>query len=82
MSCKGFEGEDDQIAFRKMFEEGKKSAEKRTRINVVITMPGVPQRQINYGGLTTEIPNDEKKIIKLVGVHRAIAKKHCLLNCQ
>lgn len=74
MSCKGFEG-DDRIAFRKMFEEGKKSAEKSTRINVVITMPGVPQRQINYGGLTTEMPNDEKKIIKLVGVHRAIAKE-------
>lgn len=79
MSCKGFEGADG-VAFRKMYAEGMKSAEKNTRINVVITMPGVPQRQINYGGLAYEIPNDEKKIVKLLGVHRAIAKEALLIE--
>lgn len=74
MSCKGFEG-DDEIAFRKIYAEGMESAKKNTRINVVITMPGVPQKQINYGGLATEMPNDEKKVIKLLGIHRAIAKE-------
>ncbi len=74
MSCKGFEGTDGEL-FRKMFAEGMKSAEKKTRINVVITMPGIPQRQINYGGLSSEIPSDEKKVIRLLGVHRAIAKE-------
>lgn len=74
MSCKGFKGTDGAV-FRKLLEEGMKNAEKRTRINVVISMPGIPQRQINYGGLASEIPNDEKKIIKLLGIHRAIAKE-------
>ncbi len=74
MSCKGFEG-NDAIAFRKKYAEGMKSAEKNTRINVVITLPGVPQRQMNYSGLATEIPHNEKKIIKLLGIHRAIAKE-------
>lgn len=77
MSCKGFGGT-DVTEFRKIYVEGMKNAEKTTRINVVITMPGVPQRQITYGGLESEVPNDEKRIIRLLGVHRAIAK-HALL---
>lgn len=68
------------MAFKKMYAEGMKNAERSTRINVVITMPGVPQKQINYGGLASEIPYDEKKIIKLLGVHRAIAKEALLIE--
>lgn len=79
MSCKGFVGTDG-AEFRKMYVEGMKNAEKKTRINVVITMPGVPQRQITYGGLASEVPNDEKKIIRLLGVHRAIAKEALLIE--
>lgn len=63
MSCKGFDGDND-IAFRRMFSEGMKRAEKNTRINVVITMPGVSHQQIKYGGLTTHLPDEEKKVIR------------------
>lgn len=79
MSCKGFDG-DDSAAFKVMFSKGLEKAEKETRVNVVITMPGVPQGQINYGGLTTELPDDEKKVIKLLGIHRAIAKEALLIE--
>lgn len=79
MSCQGFEGT-DAGTFRRMYEEGTKSAKKRTRINVVITMPGVPKIQVKYGGLTSKIPYDEKKIIQLLGIHRAIAKEAVLIE--
>lgn len=79
MYCKGFVGT-EATEFGKMYVEGIKNAEKKTRINVVITMPGVPQKQITYGGLASEVPNDEKRIIRLLGVHRAIAKEALLIE--
>ena len=79
MNCKGCKG-DDSAAFRKMFSDGIERAKKSIRINVVITMPGVSQGQVNHGGLTAELPNDEKKVIKLLGVHRAIAKEALLVE--
>ncbi|MCI8645077.1 MAG: CHAT domain-containing protein [Lachnospiraceae bacterium] len=79
ISCKGFNG-DDSATFKAMFSKGMKKAKEDTRVNVVITMPGVPQAQINYGGLTTKLPDDEKKVIKLLGIHRAIAKGALLVE--
>lgn len=79
MSCKGFNG-DDSAAFKAMFSKGMEKAEMDTRVNVVITMPGVPQGQINHGGLTSKLPDDEKKAIKLLGIHRAIAKGALLVE--
>lgn len=79
MSCKGFSG-DDSAAFKAMFSKGMEKAEMNTRVNVVITMPGVPQGQINYGGLSSKLPEDEKKAIKLLGIHRAIAKGALLVE--
>lgn len=79
MSCKDFVGTDG-TEFKKMYVEGMENAEKTTRVNVVITMPGVPRRQITYGGLASEVLNDEKKVIRLLGVHRAIAKKALLIE--
>lgn len=79
MSCKDFNG-DDSAAFKAMFSKGMEKAEVDTRINVVITMPGVPQGQINYGGLTSNLPDDEKRAIKLLGIHRAIAKGALLVE--
>lgn len=73
MSCSSFSGIDGNL-FRKMFSEGEKKAEKTTKVNVVITMPGVPRKQIRLGGLNQELPIDEKKAIRLLALHRAIAK--------
>lgn len=79
MSCKGFDG-DDSVTFKAMFSNGMEKAKMETRMNVVITMPGVSQRQIKYGGLTSKLPDDEKKTIKLLGIHRAIAKDALLIE--
>lgn len=43
-------------------------------------MPGVPRRQVNYGGLANELPESEKKVIRLLGLHRAIAKEAVLVE--
>lgn len=79
MSCSTFSGSDGDM-FRKMFSEGEKNAEKTTRINVVITMPGVPRRQVKLGGLNQELPVDEKKVIRLLALHRAIAKEALIIE--
>lgn len=79
MHCKDFEGE-EQERFRKLYAEGLEEAEKKSKINIVITMPGVPQNQINYGGLEKILPENEKKVIKLLGIHRAIAKGALLIE--
>ena len=79
MSCSSFSGTDGDV-FRKMFREGEKNAEKTTRVNVVITMPGVPHRQVKLGGLSQELPADEKKVIRLLALHRAIAKEALIIE--
>lgn len=79
MYCNGLDGNDIE-KFRKMYMEGMKRAQKSTKINVVITMPGVPSRQIKYGGLTDFVPEDEKRAIRVIGLHRAIAKDALLIE--
>ena len=81
MYCKDFRGK-EKAAFRKMFSEGMEEAKKSTRMNLVITMPGVPQRQIEYGGLATHLPSEEKELIRLLGIHRAIAREALLIELQ
>lgn len=79
MYCKDYIG-DDKEAFRKLHHEGMQNAEKSTRINVVIIMPGIPQRQVKYGGFANELPISENKAIRLLGLHRAIAKEALLVE--
>jgi len=56
------------------FEEGKRMA----MINTVVTFPGAAPRQIKHGGLSSSLSHLEKRAIRIIGVHRAIAK-HALL---
>ena len=79
MSCSSFLGTDGDM-FRKIFSEGEEQAKKTTRVNVVITMPGVPRRQVKMGGLNQELPVDEKKVIRLLALHRAIAKEALIIE--
>lgn len=79
MSCNTYSGSDGD-KFRKMYSEGEENAEKTTKINVVITMPGVPRRQVKLGGLNQELPADEKKVIRLLALHRAIAKEALIIE--
>lgn len=79
MFCSNFSGADGDL-FRKMFSEGQKNAEKTTMVNVVITMPGVSHKQVKLGGLNQNLPINEKKVIRLLALHRAIAKEALVIE--
>lgn len=53
---------------------------KIVNLNIVITFPGIPSQQIKYGGLSNITPIVEKRIIRIMGVHRAIAKKAYMIE--
>ncbi len=53
---------------------------RKSILNVVITFPGIPNEQKKYGGLSNNLPDDEKRIIQILGVHRAIAKDAVMLE--
>lgn len=79
MSCEGFSGT-DAADFSRCYKAGLEKATRTTRLNIVITMPGIPQQQIKLCGLNREVPDVEKRAIKLIGLHRAIAKNALLIE--
>ncbi len=79
MSCEGIFGTDGDL-FLKKYKEGEEKALKTTRVNVVITMPGIPRRQVKFGGLSRKLPNQEKEAIRLLALHRAIAREALLIE--
>lgn len=48
-------------------------------MNVVITFPGVSKQQIKYG-VSANLPEDEKRMIRIIGLHRAIARNGVLIE--
>lgn len=48
------------------------------RVNLVITFPGVPKRQKVLGMNASELSNIERRVIRIIGVHRAIARNGIL----
>lgn len=79
MYCDGMQGADED-QFKIKYAEGMEKAKKNTKIDVVITMPGIPARQMKYGGLERFVPENEKRAIRAVGLHRAIAKDALLIE--
>ena len=63
-------------AFLHFFEEAKREA----RINLVITSPGVAPSQRRYCGLLDMLPESERRMIRILGLHRAIAKNGLLME--
>ena len=76
MYCKGCSDEE----FVKKYEEGKETVERETQINVVIVFPGVSRQQIKYAGLASSLPENERRVLRLVGLHRAVAKDAYLIE--
>lgn len=66
--------------FKKKYALAAKSAEENTRINLVITFPGISRNQKKYANLSSILPDNEKKIIRILGVHRAISKNALLME--
>ena len=79
MYCDGMQ-EADEEQFKLKYVEGMEKAKKNTKIDVVITMPGIPVRQMKYGGLEHFVPENEKRAIRVVGLHRAIARDALLIE--
>ena len=78
MNCKESADEEE---FIKKYNDGFEYAKaKGALINLVITYPGVPGNQVKYAGLSRELPKEEKDILRIIGVHRAIAKKGLLME--
>lgn len=77
LKCKGIENGD---LFRKTYYQTFEEEKKNGRFDLVITFPGVPKNQIKYGGLSVSLPNSEKRAIRIIGIHKAIAKKALLME--
>ena len=78
MGCLGLTNTDE---FTKKFDEGFEFAKnKGASINLVITYPGVAEQQIKYGGLSRDLPIDERNALRIIGIHRAIAKRALLME--
>lgn len=62
------------------YEEKYLNEMKAGSLNVVITFPGISKNQMRYGGLAPILPESEKKVIRIMGIHRAIAKNGILIE--
>lgn len=61
---------DDQ--FKKEFE--------KLQLNVIITFPGIPKRQKELGVNASALSDVERRIIRIIGTHRAIARNGVLIE--
>lgn len=65
---------------KKIYEEVYRDEAKKLDMNIVITFPGVSKQQIKYGGVSSTLPEVEKQVIRIMGLHRAIAKNGVLIE--
>ncbi len=49
-------------------------------VPLVVTMSGIMSHQIKKSGRIKELPDDEKEIINILGLHRALAKNAMYIN--
>lgn len=49
-------------------------------VNVVITFPGIPKIQKTFGMNSGDLSEKERRIIRIIGVHRAIARNGILIE--
>ncbi|WP_282019600.1 hypothetical protein [Planomicrobium okeanokoites] len=55
---------------------------KTVEVPVVITMPGIAIPQISHHGRSSSLPDKEREMIKLLGVHRAIARNAVYIELE
>ena len=79
MSCANINLNDAEL-FKKTYAQGEQKAHENTRINLVITYPGVSHYQVKLAGLSNVLPKPEKDAIRIIGIHRAIAKNALLME--
>ena len=79
MACADIDPQNIEL-WKETYCQGEKRARNNTRINLVITYPGVSPYQIKLGGLSKVLPAIEKSAIRIIGTHRAIAKNALLME--
>lgn len=65
---------------KEKYDEEWKKVYSQTSPQVIITYPGIPPIQEKYGKRSQQLPKEEKQCIRILGVHRAIAKDGVLLE--
>lgn len=65
---------------RKIYDSVYKEEAKKMDLNVVLTFPGVSKQQIKYGGVSATLPEIEKRVIRTMGLHRAVAQNGVLIE--
>lgn len=53
---------------------------KKIKVNTVITFPGIPKRQKKLSKNADNLSDYERRIIRIIGVHRAIARNGILIE--
>ena len=53
---------------------------KDLQVNVIVTFPGIPKRQKVLGMNSDQLTDQERRIIRIIGVHRAIARNGILID--
>lgn len=57
-----------------------KKISETVHMNVVVTMPGIPYQQAKRMNCLADVPEIEKRVIRIIALHRAIAKKALLVE--
>lgn len=70
----------DYEKVKKVYRELYKEEAHKFSLNIVITFPGVPKQQIKYAGVSNIFPENEKRAIRIMGIHRAIANNGVLIE--
>lgn len=63
-----------------LYEKQQEKEFEKLQINVVITFPGIPKRQKTLGMNASQLSDNERRIIRILGVHRAIARNGILIE--
>lgn len=62
------------------YDTVKENMKTSNHINVVVTFPGISKRQRKTSGITPFLPIEEKRAIRIMGLHRAIATNSALVE--
>lgn len=63
-----------------LYHEQRENKLRKLQSNVIITFPGLPKRQKMLGINAQELSVQERRIIRIIGVHRAIARTGILIE--
>ncbi len=63
-----------------LYQKQHKKEFEKLQVNVVVTFPGIPKRQKRLGMNAEQLSDNERRIIRILGVHRAIARNGILIE--